>query len=111
MYCNSCGNEVGGRARYCAQCGRAIPQAAAPRGHRRPLERPRQGRKVAGVCLAFANSLDVDPTLIRILWVVLTLLGAVAFGVVAYIAAWILIPEEPLPVAAQATIEPAGPTA
>lgn len=111
MYCNACGNEVGGSARFCAQCGRALPLAAVPRGHRRPLERPRSGRKIAGVCLAFANALDVDPNLVRILWVVLTLLGAVAFGVVAYLVAWILIPEEPLPVVVQPVSEPAGPSA
>ncbi|MGH9519348.1 MAG: PspC domain-containing protein [Terriglobales bacterium] len=111
MYCNACGNEVGGNARFCAQCGRALPQAALPRGHRRPLERPRQGRKVAGVCLAIANSMDVDPTLVRVLWAVFTVALAFVFGAVAYLVAWILIPEEPFPVAVQPVSAPAGPSA
>ncbi len=92
MYCNACGTEF--RGRYCHQCGRANP-GAAPSLRRAPLERPRQGRKIAGVCLALANSLDVDPNLVRVLWVVVTVLFALVFGVLAYLAAWVLIPEEP----------------
>jgi phage shock protein PspC (stress-responsive transcriptional regulator) len=82
-------------ARFCGQCGRSVPGAAGARSRRRPLERPREGRKIAGVCLALAQSLDADVTLVRVLWVVFTLLFAVAFGIVAYIVAWILIPEAP----------------
>jgi phage shock protein C len=78
--------------RYCHQCGRANPGWPPPR---RPLERPRQGRKIAGVCLALANNLNADPNLIRVLWVVLSVMTALIFGLVAYFVAWILIPEEP----------------
>ena len=99
MYCNACGAEIPVEARYCGQCGRAAPGPGI-RGKRIPLERPRRGRKIAGVCLGLANSLDVDVTLVRVLWVVFTLLFAIAFGVVAYIVAWILMPEEPAPVTA-----------
>ena len=91
MFCNACGAEF--RGRYCHQCGRANPGAPAP--HRAPLERPRQGRKLAGVCLALANNFDLDVNLVRVLWVVFTLLFALVFGVVAYLVAWILIPEPP----------------
>jgi len=91
MYCNACGTEF--RGRYCHQCGRTNPGAPPP--HRAPLERPRTGRKIGGVCLALANNFDLDVNLVRVLWVVFTVLGAVAFGVIAYIAAWILIPEAP----------------
>ncbi|MGH9483194.1 MAG: PspC domain-containing protein [Terriglobales bacterium] len=107
MYCNQCGTEFQGR--YCHSCGRANPGVVGNR-RRAPLERPRQGRKIAGVCLAIANSLDVDPLLVRVLWVVLTLLFALVFGVVAYAAAWILIPEVPLAAAAPISA-PTGPSA
>jgi hypothetical protein len=43
-----------------------------------------------------AGYYDTYPNLIRILWVVLTLLS-IGIGIVAYIVAWILIPEEPEP--------------
>lgn len=93
MYCNGCGTELHGA--YCHACGRANPARHAP-ARRGPLERPRQGRKIAGVCLAIANSLDWDPTLVRVLWAVITILCAFIFGILAYAVAWVLIPEEPL---------------
>ncbi|MGH9468556.1 MAG: PspC domain-containing protein [Terriglobales bacterium] len=58
------------------------------------MVRPRTGRKLAGVCLAFANSLDMDPLLVRVLWAVITVLFAFVLGVIAYFVAWVLIPEE-----------------
>jgi len=39
--------------------------------------------------------LDVDPTLVRILWVMLVIFGGC--GLLGYIIAWIIMPEEPLP--------------
>lgn len=96
MYCNACGASMPEEARFCGQCGRSVPGTLGMRPRRRPLERPRQGRKVAGVCLALAQSLDVDVTLVRVLWAVFTVLFALVFGTVAYVVAWILIPEAPL---------------
>ncbi|HEY1525677.1 MAG TPA: PspC domain-containing protein [Candidatus Angelobacter sp.] len=61
---------------------------------RERLVRPRQGRKIAGVCAGFAEYYDLDATLIRIVWVVCVVCGGV--GLLAYLAAWIIIPEEPL---------------
>ena len=58
------------------------------------LYRSRTSRILGGVCGGLSAYSDIDPNLIRILWVVLTLLS-VGIGVVAYIVAWILIPEEP----------------
>jgi phage shock protein C len=48
---------------------------------------------MGGVCGGIGMYYDTDPNLIRILWVVLTLLS-IGIGTVAYIVAWILIPEE-----------------
>ena len=57
------------------------------------LVRRRDDRMIAGVCSGVADYLGVDVTLVR----VLTVLGAI-FGlgtvVVAYVVAWILLPEE-----------------
>jgi phage shock protein C len=57
--------------------------------------RPRFDRKIAGVCAAFAEHLDLDPSLVRILWVFLTFAAGLFPGLVAYILAWIIIPEVP----------------
>lgn len=57
------------------------------------LVRIREGKMLGGVCGGIGKYFDIDPVLIRILWVVLTCLS-VGIGVIVYIAAWILMPEE-----------------
>ena len=59
----------------------------------RKLERPKQGRKIAGVALGVANYFDLDPTLVRIIWVLLLLPGGLP-GLVPYLICWLVIPEE-----------------
>jgi phage shock protein PspC (stress-responsive transcriptional regulator) len=54
--------------------------------------RPRQDRQVAGVASAIARRYDIDPTLVRIGFVVATFTG---IGAALYIAGWLLLPEEP----------------
>ena len=44
--------------------------------------------------MGFARHLDVDVTLVRLLWLVLALASS-GIGLIAYIVAWIIIPEEP----------------
>jgi phage shock protein C len=51
-------------------------------------------RKIAGVCAGFAEYLDLDPTLVRIVWVMLVIFGGC--GVLGYVIGWIIMPEEPL---------------
>ena len=56
------------------------------------LVRIKGGKMLGGVCGGIAKYLDIDPVIIRLLWVAFTLLyGA---GLLVYIIAWILIPEE-----------------
>ncbi len=47
---------------------------------------------IAGVCAGIAEHLEVDPTLIRLLWAFGSLFYGV--GILAYIIAWIIIPEK-----------------
>ena len=56
--------------------------------------------KLAGVCAGFARYLGVDVTLVRILWIVLTIWPLPLLGIVAYIVAWIVMPKDPVPLAA-----------
>jgi len=55
------------------------------------LYRSKKDKKIAGVCGGIAEYFDVDPTLVRVFTVLTLLLGGA--GVVAYIIAWIVIPE------------------
>jgi len=56
------------------------------------LVRRRDDRMVAGVCSGVADYLGLDPTLVRLLTVVLAIFS-VGAAAVAYVAAWILMPE------------------
>jgi phage shock protein C len=57
------------------------------------LYRSKTNRIIAGVCSGIAEYFNVDPTLIRLLWLLFSLSGGA--GVLAYFIAWIIIPEEP----------------
>ena len=58
----------------------------------RRLHRPDRNRMLAGVAAGVADYLDVDPTIVRIGFVALALMGGLAVPV--YLAGWLLIPEE-----------------
>lgn len=98
MYCNSCGKAISDDARFCPDCGNAVGNSHAER----KLIRSRRDRKIAGVCAGMAQYLEMDTSLVRILWVLVTFAVGFFPGLIAYIVAWILVPEEPeyLPVAA-----------
>ena len=58
--------------------------------------RPKEGRKISGVCLGVAEYFGIDVTIVRILWVVVTLLfsGFFGAGIILYIACIFIIPED-----------------
>ena len=58
----------------------------------RRLTRPYDDRVVAGVCAGVARYLNLDPTLVRVLVVLVTVLGFCT-PVIAYLAAWVLMPQ------------------
>lgn len=58
----------------------------------RPLVRPREGGMLTGTAAGIASHLGVDPTIVRVGFVVLSVLGGA--GVPLYLAAWLLIPED-----------------
>jgi phage shock protein C len=67
-----------------------VPEPQRPVEPRR-LRRSRRDRVLGGVCGGVARYLDVDPVLLRIAAVALVLSGGV--GLLAYVIAWIVIPE------------------
>jgi phage shock protein C len=99
MFCPQCGKEYSQKVNFCCQCGIAM---VAPTRHRKKLMRSRTDEKIAGVCGGFAEYFDMDSTLMRLLWLALVIVGG--WGLLAYIIAWIVMPEEPL-------VEPATSTA
>ncbi len=59
----------------------------------RKLYRSRKDKMIGGVAGGLADYFDVDPTLIRIVFIITLFLGG--SGVLAYIILWIVVPEEP----------------
>ena len=57
------------------------------------LNRSNDERWLAGVCGGLANYFNIDPTLVRVIFVVLALFGL--GGVIIYLLLWVLIPQEP----------------
>lgn len=60
----------------------------------RRLFRSREDRMVAGVCGGLAEFTNLDPTLVRLLFVAVSILGAAPGMVLAYLAMMIIVPEE-----------------
>ena len=56
------------------------------------LYRSKKEKIIGGVCGGIAKYLKVDPTLIRVLWAITIFFGGA--GLLAYLLAWIIIPEE-----------------
>ena len=56
------------------------------------LTRSRRDKKIFGVCGGLANYFEIDPTIIRLAWVLFTLAGGC--GLIAYIIAALVMPNE-----------------
>jgi phage shock protein PspC (stress-responsive transcriptional regulator) len=60
---------------------------------RNPLRRSRRHRWIAGVCGGLAEWLGWDPMLVRVLYVVVSIVSVGFPGTIAYIVLWIIMPE------------------
>ncbi|MGH2703893.1 MAG: PspC domain-containing protein [Actinomycetota bacterium] len=60
-----------------------------------PLRRSKNQRMIAGVCGGIAAWLGWDVTLVRALYVLISIFSAAFPGVIGYVVLWIVIPEEP----------------
>lgn len=58
------------------------------------LYRSTADRKIAGVCGGLAEYLDIDPTIIRVIFVILLLPGGLP-GFIPYIILWLVVPDKP----------------
>ena len=89
MTCVKCQRDIEAESSYCRFCG---APARPEEPQRRFVRLPDEG-KIAGVCAGLAAYFDVDVTVVRLVWVILSIVpGVFIGGLVAYIAAWILTP-------------------
>ena len=94
MVCQACHQQGISGGQYCSGCGQQfVSQAyAAPQP---TLFRVREGKVIAGVCAGLAARYGWDPILVRLALVAMVLCGF-GSGILAYLAAWIVIPKAPL---------------
>lgn len=58
------------------------------------LHRSVQNRMIAGVCGGLGESFHVDPTIIRLVWAILTIVTKGFLGIIIYLVSAIIIPED-----------------
>ena len=94
MNCNVCGKTMDSTATFCSQCGNVLYREPVYYPGQDRLIRPRYGRMIAGVCAGFALRYGWDVTLVRVALVLIVLLGA-GSPMLAYLVAWIVMPNGP----------------
>ena len=91
------GGFIGGLIGYLAAwiiMPESTEPVVAPAGVRR-LTRSETNKQIAGVCGGLADYFKVDPTLVRVVWAVLTIVpGAIVLGTLAYLVAWFIMPTD-----------------
>jgi len=93
MACIRCQRDLPADAVFCPACGARQTGDAGSWGTRRLVRIPSE-QKIAGVCAGIADYLDVDVTLVRALWIVLSIVpGAIIGGILAYVLAWMVMPQ------------------
>jgi phage shock protein PspC (stress-responsive transcriptional regulator) len=95
MNCAHCGKAIEADSTFCRHCGRQpTPGSHDPR---KLFRRSTRGR-IAGVCAGIAEYLDVDVTVVRLVWIVLSIVpGGFVGGLLAYVGAWAVMPDAPWP--------------
>ena len=91
MTCAHCSREIDPDSSFCRFCGAAAREESAPR---RLTRLPADG-KVGGVCAGIAAYLKTDVTVVRLAWVILSIIpGVIIGGLLAYAAAWLILPAD-----------------
>ena len=98
MFCPKCQKEVVEGSKFCYNCGAQLTgQPASPAGNYgalpKRLMRSSRDKKVGGVCAGVADYFDLDPTLVRIIWLLAVFCAGT--GGLLYLILWIALPLAP----------------
>jgi phage shock protein C len=109
MVCPKCQKEVVEGSKFCYNCGAQLTGQGTPAagGYVAPskrLMRSSRDKKIGGVCAGLADYFDLDPTIVRIVWLLAVLCAGT--GLLLYIILWIALPLAP---AAPALAVPGSP--
>jgi phage shock protein PspC (stress-responsive transcriptional regulator) len=101
MLCPNCQKEIAEGSRFCYNCGAKLTNAPASTPASAPAAAPPQKRlmrssrdkKIAGVCAGLADYFDLDPTIVRVVWLLAIFFAGTGFLI--YIILWIALPLAP----------------
>jgi phage shock protein C len=94
MVCTSCQKDLAAYSNYCYFCGARQPSAPqVPYVQKRLMRSP--DAKLGGVCGGLAEYLDVDPTVVRLVWCLIAFFTGIIPGTIAYLVAWAVLPAPP----------------
>ena len=98
MICANCQRTIADYSNFCYNCGTKQSPTGTPGTFsdgvpRRRLMRSSTDKKIGGVCAGLADYFDLDPTIVRICWLLAVLFAGT--GLLAYIVLWIALPLAP----------------
>jgi phage shock protein PspC (stress-responsive transcriptional regulator) len=99
MVCANCQKTIAEGSNFCYNCGAKQPVTGSATSYapecapRKRLVRSINDKKIAGVAAGLADYFDLDPTIIRLVWLLAALFAGT--GVLAYIILWIALPPGP----------------
>jgi phage shock protein C len=98
MTCSNCQKDILAGSNFCYNCGAKQADGATPGMSpapcaRRRLMRSSTDKKIGGVCAGLADFLDIDPMIVRVVWILAVLCAGT--GIIFYLVLWIVLPLAP----------------
>jgi phage shock protein C len=96
MLCPKCQKEIAEGSKFCYNCGANLAGSGVPQAVAAPkrLMRSSRDKKIAGVCAGLAEYFELDPTIVRVVWLLAIFFAGTGFLV--YVILWIVLPLSPL---------------
>lgn len=106
MFCTKCGVQNAYDSKFCKNCGNPLEVNTGfagtnsyPQNTAQPKKyfyRSRKNKKICGVCGGFAETFDFDPTVVRLVYALGSLIcGFFLLGTIAYFIIAAIVPLEP----------------
>lgn len=87
--CPYCAEDIRSEAIKCRHCGSFLDRPGS--SNARSWRRVRRDKMIAGVCMGLAREFDVPVTVLRLAFVLGTLLGG-GIGIIVYLVLWVVMP-------------------